>query len=70
MELRVDRERCMGTGVCALTAPEVFDQDDDGKVTLLDPAPPRVAPTAATRRAAGLCPMGAITLVADDDGTR
>ncbi|MEU9560718.1 ferredoxin, partial [Streptomyces sp. NPDC048161] len=44
MELRVERERCMGTGVCALTSPEVFDQDDDGKVTQLDPAPPAGSP--------------------------
>ncbi|MEV8103203.1 hypothetical protein [Streptomyces sp. NPDC088135] len=34
----------MGTGVCALTSPEVFDQDDDGKVTQLDPAPPAGSP--------------------------
>jgi ferredoxin len=60
----------MGTGVCALTAPEVFDQDDDGTVTLLDTAPPRSADAGATRRAADLCPVGAITLVPGDAGTR
>nr|UDM84241.1 ferredoxin [Streptomyces sp.] len=53
----------MGTGICVLTAPEVFDQDDDGKVLLLDPAPPGRAAAPAVRRAADLCPMGAITLV-------
>ncbi len=32
MELRVDRERCLSAGMCALTAPDVFDQDaEDGR---------------------------------------
>lgn len=64
MELSVDRERCIGAGLCALTAPEVFDQDDhDGRVVLLDAAPPDPAAVAATRQAAHLCPIGAITVV-------
>ncbi|WP_371859014.1 ferredoxin [Streptomyces paromomycinus] len=49
--------------MCALTAPGVFDQDDEeGLVVLLDAAP---APEnrAAARMAAGLCPAGAIALV-------
>jgi ferredoxin len=67
MRLDVDRERCIGAGMCALTAPEVFDQDaDDGTVMLLDPAPP--PGTAVTiRRAAQLCPSGAITIVSGDE---
>ncbi|WP_133917777.1 ferredoxin [Streptomyces sp. NBC_00582] len=60
--LRVDRERCIGAGMCALTAPEVFDQDpDDGRVLLLHPDPLITRPT-ATRMAAGVCPSGALTL--------
>ncbi|MGW1976950.1 ferredoxin [Streptomyces sp. NPDC001889] len=62
MGLAVDRERCVGAGMCALTAPEVFDQDDeDGRVLLLDPAPP-TARLGAVRLAAGSCPAGAILL--------
>lgn len=57
----------MGTGICVLTAPEVFDQDDDGKVMLLDPAPPRRAAVTATQGAVWLCPMGAITVVPGDE---
>ncbi|KUJ65162.1 ferredoxin, partial [Streptomyces albus subsp. albus] len=30
MGIRVFRERCVGAGMCALTAPDVFTQDDDG----------------------------------------
>ncbi|MEU5576849.1 ferredoxin [Streptomyces huasconensis] len=28
--IRVDGDRCVGAGMCALTAPGVFTQDDDG----------------------------------------
>ena len=28
--IRVDHDRCVGAGMCALTAPGVFTQDDDG----------------------------------------
>ncbi|MEU3528234.1 ferredoxin [Streptomyces sp. NPDC038707] len=68
MELRVDRERCVGAGMCVLAAPEVFDQDDEeGRVLLLDPAPSRGAAGAAARQAAHLCPMSAITVLPDGD---
>ncbi|MEU0270261.1 ferredoxin [Streptomyces sp. NPDC006307] len=60
--VRVDRERCIGAGMCALTAPEVFDQDpEDGLVLLLDAEPP-AAPLAAARMAAGVCPSRALTV--------
>ncbi|WP_067967198.1 ferredoxin [Nocardiopsis trehalosi] len=62
MRPRVDRERCIGAGMCALRSPETFDQDpDDGRVLLLDAAPPPER-HAAVREAAGTCPSGAITL--------
>ena len=68
--LRIDRERCIGAGMCALTAPEVFDQDpDDGRVLLLH-AQPSTVHRAAARMAAGVCPSGAITLREPEaDGT-
>ncbi|QGV77548.1 ferredoxin [Streptomyces ficellus] len=60
--LSVDRERCIGAGMCAMTAPEVFDQDpDEGLVLLLHTDPPAPHDTAA-RMAAGVCPAGAITV--------
>ncbi|MFH9425651.1 ferredoxin [Streptomyces sp. NPDC017529] len=62
LRLGVDRDRCVGAGMCALTAPGIFDQDDDeGLVVLLAPAPDPQH-RAAARMAAGLCPAGAITL--------
>ncbi|MYY07586.1 ferredoxin [Streptomyces sp. SID4919] len=62
MRLGVDRQRCVGAGMCALTAPAVFDQDEEeGLVVLLSPAPaPEHRP--AARMAASLCPAEAITL--------
>jgi ferredoxin len=40
MRIDIHAERCIGSGVCALVAPELFDQrDDDGVVVLLDPDP-------------------------------
>ncbi|MFJ8660103.1 ferredoxin [Streptomyces sp. NPDC093795] len=62
MEIRVDRDRCLGAGMCALTAPEVFDQDEqEGRVLLLDARPPREL-DAAVRIAAGACPASVITV--------
>jgi ferredoxin len=63
MKLRVDRQRCVGSGQCAATAPAVFDQDErDGIVVLLSEAPPE-GQQAAARKAAELCPARAIEIV-------
>ncbi|MGW9071989.1 ferredoxin [Streptomyces yangpuensis] len=60
--LSVDRGRCIGAGMCAMTAPDVFDQDtEDGLVVLLREEPATAHVTAA-RMATGMCPSGAITL--------
>ncbi|MFF5010597.1 ferredoxin [Streptomyces phaeochromogenes] len=62
MDISVNTGRCCSSGVCALTAPDVFDQsDEDGSVILLTVRPP-VAAHAAVREAAELCPSGAIEL--------
>lgn len=65
MQVEVDRDRCVASGQCALTAPEVFDQDEEeGKAVVLDAAP---APSAhgRARQAAAMCPGVAIS-VRDD----
>ncbi|MCA1220884.1 ferredoxin [Streptomyces sp. 8L] len=59
MRVTADREVCVGAGLCALTAPEVFDQDDDGVVTVLAAAPGEEA-QASAREAGVLCPSGAV----------
>ena len=61
MHVRVDEDRCCGAGQCVLVAPKVFDQRDDGIVTLLDEAPPKEL-HAAVREAASVCPCAVISL--------
>ncbi|PXY20521.1 ferredoxin [Prauserella coralliicola] len=47
--------------MCALTAPEVFDQDDDGLVVTLTDEPGPES-TDAVKEAVQLCPSGALRL--------
>ncbi|WP_372449019.1 ferredoxin [Qaidamihabitans albus] len=59
--IEADRDVCIGAGMCAVTAPEVFDQSDDGLVVLrTDSPPPEVAD--AVEEAVELCPSGALSL--------
>ena len=64
LRVSVDRDACIGAGLCFRRAPEVFDQDDDGLVVLLDAAPAPELHEAA-RDAARACPSGAITVNED-----
>lgn len=61
MKISTDTTACIGAGQCALVAGELFDQDDDGIVVLLNEEPAE-AQYAAARRAASLCPARAITV--------
>ena len=36
VEIRIDREKCMGSGNCSFWAPNTFDLDDDGKSIVTD----------------------------------
>lgn len=60
LEVRADRDVCIGAGMCVLTAGAVFDQDDDGIVTVVDAHP---ADTQAVRDAVANCPSGALSLI-------
>lgn len=62
VRVSVDREICVGAAQCVLTAPEFFDQDDEGIVTLLDSRAPG-GKAALVEDAARLCPSRAITVV-------
>ncbi|WP_238007006.1 ferredoxin [Dactylosporangium sp. AC04546] len=39
MKVSIESDRCIASGGCVFACPEVFDQDDDGIVVLLDPTP-------------------------------
>ncbi|PWJ03742.1 ferredoxin [Streptomyces sp. NWU49] len=65
MRVTVDAERCIGSGMCVLTAGEVFDQrQEDGRAIVLRPEPP-AGTRDSVREAADLCPAAAIVLSAD-----
>ncbi|MEU9603419.1 (4Fe-4S)-binding protein [Streptomyces sp. NPDC048057] len=62
MKLTADREVCVGAGMCALTAPGVFDQDEEeGLVTQLI-AEPVGADAEAAEEAIRACPSGALRM--------
>ncbi|MEV0319284.1 ferredoxin [Streptomyces sp. NPDC050659] len=60
MRVQVDKERCVGAGMCALTAPSVFTQDDDGFSEVL-PGREDGGGDPLVREAVRACPVRAVT---------
>ncbi|MFJ6571862.1 ferredoxin [Streptomyces sp. NPDC091292] len=63
MRIDIDKESCVGAGQCALTAPGVFTQDDDGLSALL-PGREDGGGDPMVREAVRVCPVGAIAVTA------
>ncbi|WP_329326632.1 ferredoxin [Streptomyces sp. NBC_01689] len=61
MRIAIDKDVCIGAGQCALTAPNVFTQDDEGFSQLL-PGREDGGGDPLVREAARSCPVGAITV--------
>ncbi|MFG2905527.1 ferredoxin [Kitasatospora sp. NPDC048286] len=61
MRVSVDPDRCVSAGQCVMRAPDVFDQDDDGIVTLLQEEPPAELHK-LVRQTASLCPVRLIQI--------
>ncbi|MBY8343630.1 ferredoxin [Streptomyces spinosirectus] len=61
MHIDIDKDVCIGAGQCALAAPNVFTQDDDGFSTLL-PNREDGGGDPMVREASRACPVGAITV--------
>jgi ferredoxin len=59
--LHADRELCIGSGNCVRVAEEVFDQDDDGRVRIIDGADLAAHADDVVVAVEG-CPVGALTL--------
>jgi len=57
----IDKNRCIGAGQCALTAPKVFTQDDEGFSELL-PSYEDALEESTVEEAAQACPVQAITV--------
>lgn len=62
MRIEVDSDRCEGHGLCEVAAPEVFELDDDALVRLRIEGDIPVALQDAAARAAGVCPVAALTV--------
>ena len=58
--ISVDRERCMGSGMCLVYAPGTFEHDEQTKAIVVDPAGDTIE---AIRTAVEACPTGALTLI-------
>jgi ferredoxin len=64
LNIRIDKERCMGSGNCSFYAPATFDLGDDGKAIVLDA---NGDPEDSIVLAAKGCPTQAIFLDESDD---
>lgn len=64
-----DSDRCVGAGQCVLTAPDLFDQDEEGIVVLLTDSVATEADAKLAREAEHLCPAAALRVTSGtDDG--
>ncbi|MCT1515326.1 MULTISPECIES: ferredoxin [Mycobacteriales] len=66
MRVEVDRQRCESNGLCVLSAPEVFDLDDDGVLHVA--ACPDESLRADVQDAVATCPVQALTIRDDPVG--
>lgn len=64
IDIRIDRETCMGSGNCQFWAPAVFDLDDEGVAVVVDP---EGDPEEKVVLAARGCPTQAITVFRDGE---
>ncbi|HEY7144655.1 MAG TPA: ferredoxin [Streptosporangiaceae bacterium] len=67
MRVVVDRDRCVGAGLCVLTLPSAFDQsEEDGRVIFLGTGSMSPLQADLTRQAARLCPSGAVSVAEEE----
>ena len=61
MKARIDRDGCIGCGLCVQTAPEVFRMSEDGLADVIGDEVPAGSEDSAVE-AAENCPVGVIHL--------
>jgi ferredoxin len=61
-----DRDVCVGAGMCALTASDLFEQDEEEGLVVVKSDRLEGAALEAARKAVDLCPSGALSLQDDD----
>jgi ferredoxin len=62
MKIRVDAESCVASGMCAFTAPEVFDQSEENGVVVVKCSEPPEEQHEAVRQAVWNCPAQVISV--------
>jgi ferredoxin len=62
----IDRESCIGSGLCVAYAPGTFEHDDEANATLRNPTTEGLD---EVRTAVEACPMGALQLSIDERET-
>lgn len=67
LEVRIDRDRCMGSGNCVFWAPQAFALEDDGIAVLLEPSEVELEQVLQAREG---CPTGAISVRVDGQDAR
>jgi ferredoxin len=63
--IAVDRELCMGSGMCIVYAANTFAHDEETKAIVIDPKGDSIE---AIRIAVEACPTGALRLISDGEG--
>ena len=58
--VETDRDRCIGSGTCVFTAPDVFEVDGAGRVVVIGPV---AVGDPRGRQAVENCPMDALRLI-------
>jgi ferredoxin len=66
LEVRIDRDECIGAQSCVRWAPQVFKIDDEGLAEVLTDGVAAV-PLADILKAAGDCPTKAVIVIQDGE---
>jgi ferredoxin len=65
LSIAIDRELCMGSGMCIMYAPSTFAHDDGTKAVVIDPTGDSIE---GILTAAEGCPTGALTVRTEGEG--
>jgi ferredoxin len=65
LSIFIDREACIGSGMCIMYASGTFAHDESAKVVLVDPAGD---PEDSIRTAVEACPTAALKIRDDEQG--
>lgn len=68
MRVELDQLKCVASGQCVFSAPEVFDQRDEDGIAFLLTEQPDDAQLDGVRNAEALCPAAAIRLLNGSEG--